>query len=451
MVPDHALLRTIGRGSYGEVWLAQNVMGTYRAVKVVYRSTFDNDRPYEREFAGIRRFEPLSRSHESQVQILHIGRNDQEGYFYYVMELADDASVAGKAPADKESQAAEHSTAPPLQDPNAYVSRTLQHEIQTRGRLSFDACLRISLALAGALKHLHGNGLVHRDIKPSNIIFVNGIPKLADIGLVTESEATIAYVGAQGFMAPEGPGRPRGDLYSLGKVIYEMCTGCDRMSFPALPENFGDWLDREQVNELLAVSLKACEPDPAKRHTSAEALLADLVMVQAGKSVRRLRRLELGKRWALATGAAAVTIGLLAVTGAWLFGRERQRGVLLQEAEMLRAGERQAGWSSNALQRLVRAGRLGLDSALRDQAAATFEGLDARLSRRLPSVSATALAFDPHSSRLLMDGGEGGHAKLWDLLTQRVTALPVTNSGPVWFALDGSPRQFCSGDRKSVV
>src|SRR5438132_11648216 len=93
-VPDHELLRCIGRGSYGEVWLARNVMGTYRAVKVVYRTTFDHDRPFEREFEGIQKFEPISRMHESQVDILHVGRNAKDGYFYYVMELADDANVA---------------------------------------------------------------------------------------------------------------------------------------------------------------------------------------------------------------------------------------------------------------------------------------------------------------------------------------------------------------------
>src|SRR5882672_9668828 len=88
-IPDHQLIRHIGEGSFGEVWLARNVMGTFRAVKIVYRKTFDHDRPYEREFKGIQKFEPISRSHEGLVDILQIGRGD--GYFYYVMELADDA------------------------------------------------------------------------------------------------------------------------------------------------------------------------------------------------------------------------------------------------------------------------------------------------------------------------------------------------------------------------
>ncbi len=56
-IPDHTLLSVIGRGSYGEVWLARNVMGTLRAVKVVRRDAFDSDRPYLREFEGIRRCE----------------------------------------------------------------------------------------------------------------------------------------------------------------------------------------------------------------------------------------------------------------------------------------------------------------------------------------------------------------------------------------------------------
>src|SRR6186713_3594235 len=87
-IPDHELVRLIGKGSYGEVWLARNIMGAFRAVKIVYAGSFEDKRPFEREYKGIERFEPISRSHESQVDILHVGR--QEGCFYYVMELADD-------------------------------------------------------------------------------------------------------------------------------------------------------------------------------------------------------------------------------------------------------------------------------------------------------------------------------------------------------------------------
>jgi serine/threonine protein kinase len=75
-----------------------------------------------------------------------------------------------------------------------YLPHTLQLDIHRHGRLPVETCLRISLALTNALDHLHGCGLVHRDIKPSNIIFVHGVPKLADIGLVASVDATLSLV-----------------------------------------------------------------------------------------------------------------------------------------------------------------------------------------------------------------------------------------------------------------
>ncbi|PYL41450.1 MAG: hypothetical protein DMF42_10465, partial [Verrucomicrobia bacterium] len=50
IIPDHELLRVIGRGAYGEIWLARTVTGAFRAVKVVYRSTFESERAFLREF-----------------------------------------------------------------------------------------------------------------------------------------------------------------------------------------------------------------------------------------------------------------------------------------------------------------------------------------------------------------------------------------------------------------
>src|SRR5947207_5925295 len=122
-IPDHELLRCIGSGSYGEVWLARNVMGTYRAVKVIYRQTFPDERPYEREFHGMQKFEPVSRSHDGLVDILQVGRNDAAGYFYYVMELGDDVDSAQSI------------------DPGTYRPKTLGNEAAKRGSLPFDQCL----------------------------------------------------------------------------------------------------------------------------------------------------------------------------------------------------------------------------------------------------------------------------------------------------------------------
>ncbi len=52
-IPDHELIRRIDGGSYGDVWLARNVMGTFRAIKIILHKALD-ERSFEREFAGIR-------------------------------------------------------------------------------------------------------------------------------------------------------------------------------------------------------------------------------------------------------------------------------------------------------------------------------------------------------------------------------------------------------------
>src|SRR5882757_5355001 len=100
-IPDHELLHRIGGGSYGDVWLGKNMMGVYRAIKIVYRKRFKHSGPFERELSGIKKFEFISRSHEGFVDLLHVGINQQKGYFYYIMELGDDQSSGQTVEASK--------------------------------------------------------------------------------------------------------------------------------------------------------------------------------------------------------------------------------------------------------------------------------------------------------------------------------------------------------------
>ncbi|MBI3416572.1 MAG: PD40 domain-containing protein [Verrucomicrobia bacterium] len=308
-IPDHELLYCAGRGSYGEVWLARNVMGLYRAVKIVHRSSFEHARPFEREFNGIKKFEPISRSHDGFVDILQVGRT--EDYFYYVMELADDV-VSGQQI-----------------DPLRYEAKTLRSEIGNRRKLPFEKCVEVGLSLAAALGHLHKHGLIHRDIKPSNIIFVNGQPKLADIGLVAEQSEAKSFVGTEGFIPPEGPGTSQADIYSLGKVLYEIATGKDRHEFPALPTALGETKEDDQLLELNTVFLKACQNDIHERYQTCEQMREDLLLLRSGESVAAAQVLR--KRLALLTKISVVGVTLtVLVLAALAYTRKQAK----REAEL---------------------------------------------------------------------------------------------------------------------
>jgi WD40 repeat protein len=316
-IPDHTLLKPIGRGSYGEVWMARSSMGMLRAVKIVYRKTFKDKRPFERELSGIRKFEPISRSHEGFIDVLHAGINEEKGYFYYIMELGDDL---------KSNQDI---------DPSNYTPRTLSRDLKPGGKLPAERCLTLGLGLSQALAQLHKHGLVHRDIKPSNIIFVNGVPKLADIGLVADIDEARSYVGTEGFIPPEGPGTPQADIYGLGKVLYEASTGKDRQDFPELPTNWDQDPGHELFVELNEVILQACKTGVTRRYRSAEDMHADLVLLSNGKSVKRLklleRRLARLRNFAVVTGIALFVLAAISYQVYWQWrsrfeARQRQVG-----------------------------------------------------------------------------------------------------------------------------
>jgi serine/threonine protein kinase len=317
-VPDYELLRRIDAGAYGEVWLVRNnATGVLRAAKIVRRHTFKDERPFQREFEGIQKFERISREHPTQLALFHVGRNEAEGYFYYVMELADDLGERSSGVLEPRSGPNnQHSTTPLLHDPASYVPHTLRADLEN-GRLPAKRVLEIGLALAEALGHLHQHGLVHRDVKPSNVIFVNGRPKLADIGLVTDASDQSSIVGTEGYLPPEGPGTPQADIFALGKVLYEASTGMDRRRFPDLPADLKTSPEAASVLEMNQVVLRACAADYRTRYQKADEMRLDLQRLKASKSLVSARRME--RRWRnvrraaawLASAAAAVSIVFL--------------------------------------------------------------------------------------------------------------------------------------------
>ncbi len=113
---------------------------------------------------------------------------------------------------------------------------SLEERIRRTGPLKVEEILRIGMQAASGLAAAHAQGLVHRDIKPSNILLENGVErvKITDFGLarvVHEAKITKTGVvaGTPEYMSPEqARGEDidrRSDLFSLGCVMYAMCTG----------------------------------------------------------------------------------------------------------------------------------------------------------------------------------------------------------------------------------
>jgi len=363
-IPDHTLLWPIGRGAYGEVWLSRNVMGALRAVKIIWRRQFESDRPYKREFTGIQSYEPVSRSSGGLVHVLHVGRNEAEGYFYYVMELADSAD--GSLNLETEVQA---EMAAPSLKLEKYVPRTLRSDLKCISRLPTADCLRLALDVVSGLAELHRRGLVHRDVKPANIIYVHGRAKLADIGLVSSGGEGRTFVGTEGYIPPEGPGAAAADLYALGVVLYEASTGNPPEKFPDAPADwFADDADGDAL-ELNEIILRACEVQRQRRYESAEAMQADLALLQSGQSVRRARAIE--RRLARLRWSGIISAVLLACTLVIaLFANYRAKVAAEITAKEAKLRE-QAQASLVRAESAERDARQQLYTALREQARAT--------------------------------------------------------------------------------
>ena len=125
---------------------------------------------------------------------------------------------------------------PPFLVMQYIAGESLQGRLNEQGPLELCEILRIAFQTASGLAAAHAQGLVHRDVKPSNILLENTVDRalLTDFGLARASDdASLTHSGClpgtPHYMSPEqARGESAGaqsDLFSLGSVIYAMCTG----------------------------------------------------------------------------------------------------------------------------------------------------------------------------------------------------------------------------------
>jgi len=264
---QYEILETVGRGGMGVVLKARDTnLNRVVAVKVLAPELAANAtarRRFSREAEAA-----AAVSHDHVVTIYAVeqnecpGRSERPGHLplpYLVMEYIDGLS--------------------------------LQEKIDRQGPLELKEVLRIGRQIAAGLSAAHDQGLIHRDVKPSNILLQNGVQRVQitdfglaravdDVGMTKTGEIT----GTPQYMSPEqAQGHPvdaRSDLFSLGSVLYAMCTGrspfraetsvatlrsvCDDLPPPLCEMNpdIPEW--------LIAVIDKLLAKNPVERFQSAE-------------------------------------------------------------------------------------------------------------------------------------------------------------------------------------
>lgn len=198
----YELLERVGQGGMAYVYKAyQPTIDRYVAVKVLHSHLAEDAaflERFKREAKGLGTLR-----HPHIVNVIDFDVDD--GWYYMVMDF-----IHGE---------------------------TLEAVLNRRGRLPVDEALRLTAQLAGALDYAHRHGRIHRDVKPGNIMFADearqhavitdfGLTRLLDNATITLS-GTIA--GTPAYMSPEAAQGEkvdaRGDIYSLGVVLYEMVTG----------------------------------------------------------------------------------------------------------------------------------------------------------------------------------------------------------------------------------
>ena len=238
---DYELIQKCGSGAYGEVWVARALAGRLVALKII-----EKNEQISREFAGLRNYSRIF-DFKYLIRIFHVG--ESENKLYYTMELADNLGTTEQ-----------------------YVPATLENVLKQKGRISSREIVMIGQKILWGISALHKAGLVHRDIKPENILFVNGVPKLSDIGLLRSVSQTLSMGGTLGFIPPEKVSSgvlertSSDDLYALGKVLYCCLTGNNVEKWPTFPGT----LVNDDCKKLNRVILTACAKSKFQRFKNVE-------------------------------------------------------------------------------------------------------------------------------------------------------------------------------------
>ena len=231
VIGAYRLLEQCGKGSFGQVFLAENL---FSGQTVALKLLTETGKAMQKELDGMIRFR--SCRHPNLLPILHIDKVDNR--LYYTMPPADNLTPGERYSAD-----------------------TLAHRLSSQGPLPASEVMAMTVELLAGLKELHRHKLMHRDIKPDNILWLNRQAVLADVGLV-RNHADTGVCGSPGFMpedvlAGQRKATAADDLYALGKVIYCALTGLGVEEFPRLPGKFSDPVAKRLFRAVCMVCSKS--------------------------------------------------------------------------------------------------------------------------------------------------------------------------------------------------
>ncbi|GEM_PF-3754321 len=239
-------LRQISAGAYGVVYLAKDSVGRRLAVKEVR----EDKAAQERERCGLTSFCKYFQDGGTHLLAIHQISPAGEIPLRYSMEVADNLNDATSY--------------------DNYETMSVQSVVNRYGIPKQLQLVQWMHELLDGVGELHEKGLVHRDIKPGNLFFVNGVLKIGDFSLVSESGSATTQIGTRGYM-PDGTGYvpEDADLYAVGKVLYTLMTGRPVGDFPQIPQKLMADAGVRELNRFLVEH--ACANDPASRFHSVAA------------------------------------------------------------------------------------------------------------------------------------------------------------------------------------